>query len=155
MFFTCEIYPADIGILGNRIALVGSAGAYQLEANAYYDGSGKWACPGFVDTHLHIESSMVTPANYAAAVLPFGTTTSIIADFMGVNEHRCCAVGNDGAGEFGHGHHAGFHMHMSIAKAGHQIPPARVHQFRVIANAMVSIFTDIGKTPANYCYIKV
>ena len=76
--FTCEIYPADIGILDNRIALVGPAGAYQLEANVYYDGSGKWACPGFVDTHLHIESSMVTPANYAAAVLPFGTTTSII-----------------------------------------------------------------------------
>ena len=76
--FTCEIYPADIGIVGNRIALVGPAGAYQLEAKRYYDGSGKWACPGFVDTHLHIESSMVTPANYAAAVLPFGTTTSII-----------------------------------------------------------------------------
>ncbi|MCA9964751.1 MAG: adenine deaminase [Anaerolineales bacterium] len=76
--FTCEIYPADIGIVGNRIALVGPAGAYQLEAKAFYDGSGKWACPGFVDTHLHIESSMVTPANYAAAVLPFGTTTSII-----------------------------------------------------------------------------
>lgn len=76
--FTCEIYPADIGILGNRIALVGPAGSYQLEANTYYDGSGKWASPGFVDTHLHIESSMVTPASYAAAVLPFGTTTSII-----------------------------------------------------------------------------
>ncbi|MCA9994931.1 MAG: adenine deaminase [Anaerolineales bacterium] len=76
--FTCEIYPADIGIVGNRIALVGPAGAYQLEAHAYYDGSGKWACPGFVDTHLHIESTMVTPANYATAVLPFGTTTSII-----------------------------------------------------------------------------
>ena len=42
------------------------------------DGTGKWAIPGFVDTHIHIESTMVTPANYAAAVLPFGTTTSII-----------------------------------------------------------------------------
>jgi adenine deaminase len=42
------------------------------------DGAGKWAAPGFVDTHLHIESTMVTPANYAAAVLPLGTTTSII-----------------------------------------------------------------------------
>ena len=34
--FTCEIYPADIGILGNRIAVVGPAGAYQLEAHNYY-----------------------------------------------------------------------------------------------------------------------
>ncbi|MCB0010071.1 MAG: hypothetical protein KDE04_26575, partial [Anaerolineales bacterium] len=55
--FTCEIYPADIGIYGDRVALVGPAGAYQLEAKATYDGSGKWAAPGFVDTHIHIEST--------------------------------------------------------------------------------------------------
>lgn len=99
--FTCEIYPADIGILGNRIALVGPAGAYQLEANTYYDGSGKWACPGFVDTHLHIESSMVTPANYAAAVLPFGTTTSIIdpheiGNVLGMEGIRYMLEGSEG-----------------------------------------------------------
>ena len=99
--FTCEIYPADIGILGNRIALVGPAGAYQLEANAYYDGRGKWACPGFVDTHLHIESSMVTPANYAAAVLPFGTTTSIIdpheiGNVLGMEGIRYMLEGSEG-----------------------------------------------------------
>ncbi|MCP4418064.1 MAG: adenine deaminase [Chloroflexi bacterium] len=99
--FTCEIYPADIGILDNRIALVGPAGAYQLEANAYYDGSGKWACPGFVDTHLHIESSMVTPANYAAAVLPFGTTTSIIdpheiGNVLGMEGIRFMLEGSEG-----------------------------------------------------------
>ena len=99
--FTCEIYPADIGILDNRIALVGPVGAYQLEAKAYYDGSGKWACPGFVDTHLHIESSMVTPANYAAAVLPFGTTTSIIdpheiGNVMGMEGIRFMLEGSEG-----------------------------------------------------------
>lgn len=99
--FTCEIYPADIGILGNRIALVGLAGAYQLDANAYFDGSGKWACPGFIDTHLHIESSMVTPANYAAAVLPFGTTTSIIdpheiGNVLGMEGIRYMLEGSEG-----------------------------------------------------------
>ena len=99
--FTCEIYPADIGILGNRIAVVGPAGAYQLEANDYYDGRGKWACPGFVDTHLHIESSMVTPANYAAAVLPFGTTTSIIdpheiGNVLGMEGIRFMLEGSEG-----------------------------------------------------------
>jgi adenine deaminase len=76
--FTCEIYPADIGIFEDRVAVVGAAGAYHLEARQTIDGTGKWACPGFVDTHVHIESTMVTPANYAAAVLPFGTTTSIV-----------------------------------------------------------------------------
>ncbi len=76
--FTCEIYPADIGIYEERIALVAPAGAFKPEAKQVMDGTGKWASPGFVDTHLHIESSMVTPANYAAAVLPLGTTTAVI-----------------------------------------------------------------------------
>ena len=76
--FTTEIYPADIGIYGERIALVVPAGSTPLEAKESIDGTGKWAAPGFVDTHLHIESSMVTPANYAAAVLPLGTTVSVI-----------------------------------------------------------------------------
>jgi adenine deaminase len=76
--FTCEIYPADIGVYGDRVAVVGPAGAYDLAAKEIIDGSGKWATPGFVDTHVHIESTMVTPAKYAEAVLPFGTTTSII-----------------------------------------------------------------------------
>lgn len=74
---TCEIYPADIGIYQDRIAIVGPAGKYELEAAEVIDGTGKWATPGFVDTHLHVESTMVTPPNFAAAVLPFGTTTVI------------------------------------------------------------------------------
>jgi adenine deaminase len=88
--FTCEIYPADIGIYQDRIAIVAPANIHQFEAVQTIDGTGKWATPGFVDTHLHIESTMVTPANYAAAVLPFGTTTSIIdpheiANVMGMD----------------------------------------------------------------------
>jgi adenine deaminase len=76
--FTCEIYPADIGIWGDRIAVVQPAGQSQLAAARVIDGRGKWAIPGLVDTHVHIESSMITPANFAAAVLPLGTTTVII-----------------------------------------------------------------------------
>ncbi|MCA9984918.1 MAG: adenine deaminase [Anaerolineales bacterium] len=99
--FTCEIYPADIGIYGDRVALVGPAGAYQLEAKATYDGSGKWAAPGFVDTHIHIESTMVTPASYAAAVLPFGTTTSVIdpheiGNVLGMDGMRFMLEGSEG-----------------------------------------------------------
>ncbi len=99
--FTCEIYPADIGIYGQRIAVVGPAGRYDLQAREVIDGAGKWACPGFVDTHLHIESTMVTPANYAAAVLPFGTTTSIIdpheiANVLGMEGVRWMVEGSEG-----------------------------------------------------------
>jgi len=76
--FTCEVYPADIGVFADRIAIVGEAGAYSLEAEQEIDGRGRWAVPGFVDAHVHIESSLVTPANFAKAILPFGTTTVII-----------------------------------------------------------------------------
>lgn len=99
--FTCEIYPADIGIFGERIAVVGPAGAYKLQAKQIIDGTGKWAAPGFVDTHLHIESTMVTPAHYAAAVLPFGTTTSIIdpheiGNVLGMDGIRYMVEGSEG-----------------------------------------------------------
>jgi len=99
--FTCEIYPADIGIFGDRIAVVGPAGAYDLEAKETIDGMGKWAAPGFVDTHVHIESTMVTPASYAAAVLPFGTTTSIIdpheiGNVLGMDGVRFMVEGSEG-----------------------------------------------------------
>ena len=99
--FTCEIYPADIGIFGDRVALVGPAGAYELDAERVIDGSGKWATPGFIDTHLHIESTMVTPASYAAGVLPFGTTTSVIdpheiANVLGMEGVRFMVEGSEG-----------------------------------------------------------
>ncbi len=76
--FTCEIYAADIGVYQDRIVVVGPAGAYRLHAARTIDATGRWMTPGFVDTHLHIESTMVTPPAYAAGVLPRGTTTSVI-----------------------------------------------------------------------------
>jgi adenine deaminase len=99
--FTCEIYPADVGIFEDRIAVVGPAGAYDLQARQIIDGRGKWATPGFVDTHVHIESTRVTPANYAAAVLPFGTTTSIIdpheiGNVLGMDGVRFMVEGSEG-----------------------------------------------------------
>lgn len=76
--FTCEVYPADVGVFGERIAVIGPPGEYDLEAERTIDGQGLWITPGFVDTHLHIESTMVTPPAYAAGVLPRGTTSSVI-----------------------------------------------------------------------------
>jgi len=75
---TCEIYPADIGVYGSRFAVIGRAGEYDLQGHKVIDGTGKWACPGYFDSHLHIESTMVTPAGYAKGVLPFGTTSVVV-----------------------------------------------------------------------------
>ena len=72
---TGTVYEADIGIQGDRIAIVGPAGKYDLSAAETIDGSGHWAVPGFVDGHVHNESSMCTPARWAEVILPRGTTT--------------------------------------------------------------------------------
>jgi len=72
---THEIYPADIGITGERIALVAPAGRFDLRTKEKMDCQGLWAVPGFIDGHVHNESSMTTPARWAEAILPEGTTT--------------------------------------------------------------------------------
>ncbi|HEY3108191.1 MAG TPA: adenine deaminase C-terminal domain-containing protein [Chloroflexota bacterium] len=76
--FTDEIQPADVGIFGDRIAVVDVGRAYRLEAPAVIEADGMTLIPGLIDTHIHIESTMVTPPSYARAVLPFGTTSVVI-----------------------------------------------------------------------------
>lgn len=63
----------DIAICGDTI--VGTHAHY--DGREEIDGTGLVAVPGFVDTHLHIESSLVTPAEFERCVLPRGTTTAI------------------------------------------------------------------------------
>lgn len=76
--YTGELYPADIGIFGDRIAVVDRGGRLGLAGAAELDARGMVAIPGMIDTHVHIESTMVTPPNFARGVLPFGTTTVVI-----------------------------------------------------------------------------
>jgi len=76
--YTGETYPADIGILGDRIAVIDAGSRWGLTGAQEIDARGLTAIPGFVDTHVHIESTMVTPPNFARGVLPFGTTTVVI-----------------------------------------------------------------------------
>lgn len=75
---TEEVYAADVGVFGDRIAVVDRGGLHGLDAAEVIDARGLTLTPGFVDTHLHVESTMVTPPNYARAVLPLGTTTCVI-----------------------------------------------------------------------------
>ncbi len=71
--FTGEILPGDIAITDGRIAGVG---AYE-SGEETVDLGGAYVAPGFIDAHVHIESSMVTPPVYCAEALRWGTTTLI------------------------------------------------------------------------------
>ncbi len=73
---TGELRAADIGIVGPLIASVHPAGS-RTDAAEIIDISSSFISSGLIDTHMHIESSMVTPATYAAAVLPRGVTTIV------------------------------------------------------------------------------
>ncbi|HHS81946.1 MAG TPA: adenine deaminase, partial [Devosia sp.] len=70
---TGETTRTDIAIAGDRI--VGTHATYRGKNEI--DCTGKWAVPGFIDTHLHIESSLVTPLEFDRCVLPKGVTTAI------------------------------------------------------------------------------
>ncbi len=96
---TEEIYQADVGIADGRIAHVtqpeedGLSGA---DGSPVYDCTGRFLLPGFIDTHVHIESGMMTPANFARAVIPHGTTTVLadpheICNVLGVEGIEYCA----------------------------------------------------------------
>ena len=63
----------DIAICGDRI--VGTYAPYA--GTREINGNGLFAVPGFIDTHLHIESSLVTPQEFDRCVLPHGVTTAI------------------------------------------------------------------------------
>jgi adenine deaminase len=84
-----ETYKTDIAIKGSLI--VGLEKNYEgLET---IDLEGRYVCPGFIDAHVHIESSMVTPREFARAVVPHGVTTVIsnpheIANVLGVEGIR-------------------------------------------------------------------
>jgi len=86
---TGTLEPTDIGICGDRI--VGTYAAYDGETTI--DGRGLVAVPGFIDSHLHVESSLVTPLEFDRCVLPHGVTTAIcdpheIANVCGVEGIR-------------------------------------------------------------------
>jgi adenine deaminase len=71
--FTGEIVDADVAITDDTIVGVGSG----YEATEEIDLGGRYVCPGLIDSHVHIESSMVTPPQFARTVVPRGTTTAV------------------------------------------------------------------------------
>src|SRR6201990_218842 len=71
---TCEVRPADVGLVGPLIASVHPSGS-RTDALDAFDATGRFIAPGLIDMHVHFESSMLTPGAYASAVCPRGTTT--------------------------------------------------------------------------------
>jgi adenine deaminase len=72
--FTREWLELDVAVCDGRIAGLGSYGGGER-----VDAGGRWLVPGFLDAHVHIESSKLTPAEFARAVVPHGTT-GVITD---------------------------------------------------------------------------
>jgi adenine deaminase len=72
---TGELRAADVGIVGPWIASVHRPGS-RRDAAEVLDVTGRYVAPGFIDMHVHFESSMLTPASFASAVIPHGTTTA-------------------------------------------------------------------------------
>ena len=71
---TGEIRETDVSVGGGKIL-----GFSHTEAVKVVDAQGAYLLPGLIDAHIHIESSMVSPARFAGLVLPHGTT-SVVAD---------------------------------------------------------------------------
>lgn len=83
--FSNEFLNGDIAVANGLIAGVG-----KYDGKTEIDVSGKLVLPGFIDAHIHLESSMVTPAEFAKAVVAHGTTTVItdpheITNVMGID----------------------------------------------------------------------
>ena len=86
--FTGEIIETDIAVVHSRIVGLGD-----YEAHNSVDLAGRYVAPGLIDSHVHIESSMVPPPEFARAVVPRGTTTVVtdpheIANVLGLEGIR-------------------------------------------------------------------
>jgi adenine deaminase len=86
--FTGDIEETHIAIVHSRVVGLGD-----YQAREVVDLGGRYVCPGFIDAHVHIESAMVPPNEFARAVVPRGTTTVVtdpheIANVLGLEGIR-------------------------------------------------------------------
>lgn len=82
--FSGDIIATGVAVHAGRVAGFGS-----YKGREVIDLEGRWLCPGFMDAHLHIESTMLTPPEFARVVSPRGTTAVVcdpheIANVLGV-----------------------------------------------------------------------
>lgn len=85
--------PADLAVHHGKIVYAGPKGAELFEAEETVNVSGQFIIPGLIDSHMHIQSSMMSPRAFSAAVLPHGVTTVVsepheIANVFGLDGVR-------------------------------------------------------------------
>ncbi len=74
--FTGEVVTTNVALGGERVVGIG---LQYRQAQEIFDLSGRYLLPGFIEGHIHIESSLLTPEGFAMVVVPRGTT-AVIAD---------------------------------------------------------------------------
>ena len=75
---TGEIYKASVGILDGIIVRVKTENEpCEISSKQIVDGQGNYLIPGFIDTHMHVESTMMVPENFGKAAVVWGTTTAV------------------------------------------------------------------------------
>ncbi|MGI9860148.1 adenine deaminase [Moorella naiadis] len=74
--FTETIYPGTLVIKNGRIVAVNPG--FQIKSIQIYDGGGSYAIPGFMDAHVHIEPTLLTPETLGALTVPCGTTALFV-----------------------------------------------------------------------------
>ena len=94
--FSNELCRGDIAVVGGLVVGMGDYSGIEE-----VDVAGKVVTPGFIDAHIHLESSLVSPASFARAVIPHGTTTVItdpheIANVCGVGGIDYMIAATDG-----------------------------------------------------------
>ncbi len=95
--FTGEVLDVDVAIAGETIAAVGTG----YTGKTTLDLGGQYLVPGLIDTHVHVESSMAIPAQFARAVVPHGVTTAVsdpheIANVAGADGIRYMIEASEG-----------------------------------------------------------
>lgn len=82
--FTEEIIQSDVAIMDDTIVGIGSYSGQQE-----YDMTGKYICPGFIDSHLHLESTLVMPSELINVAARWGSTTFIVDPHESANVSGC------------------------------------------------------------------
>lgn len=76
---TREVYPADVALKGPYILMAGDASSLTGPDTLVVELNGSYIAPGFIDSHMHFESSMLTITEFSRLSIPSGTTT-LVAD---------------------------------------------------------------------------
>ncbi len=75
---TGEIYPACVDVKDGVIVHVQPGTQCDSDSKCIYDGKGRYLLPGYVEIHMHVESSMLTPENFGREAILHGTTTVMV-----------------------------------------------------------------------------